>query len=132
MHSWDLLSPWFSTSDKSSPIAGGVPTPATIFPLLREDLVDNHASLGVTPKHGYVNPMSSQGHPSQIRRYRALHPGQLSTRSSRGLILAPNQHSIGSSQGHTLSFFLGSILHFTYCSTCISSPVIYICTCPNY
>src|SRR5882724_4974746 len=49
MHSWDPLSPWFSTLDKFSLIAGGVPTPATIFPLLREDLVNNHTSLGVPP-----------------------------------------------------------------------------------
>src|SRR5882724_1663941 len=49
MHSWDLLSPWFSTSDKFSLTAGGVPTPATIFPLLREDHVNNHLSLGVPP-----------------------------------------------------------------------------------
>src|SRR5882724_855270 len=49
MHSWDPLLPCFSMSDKFSPIAGGVPTPATIFPLLHEDLVNNHASLGVSP-----------------------------------------------------------------------------------
>src|SRR5882724_11149638 len=44
--------------------------------------------------------MSSRGHPLQIRRYIALHPGQLSTRSSRGLVLTPNQHSVGSCWGH--------------------------------
>ena len=49
MHLWDLLLPWFSASDKFSPIAGGVPTPATIFPLLQEDHVNNHISLGVPP-----------------------------------------------------------------------------------
>src|SRR5882724_11749106 len=49
MHSWDLLSPWFSTLEKFSPIVGGVPTPATIFPLLREGHVNNHLSLGVPP-----------------------------------------------------------------------------------
>src|SRR5882724_82632 len=49
MHSWDLLLPWFSMSDKFSPIVGGVPTPATIFPLLWEDHVNNHLSLGVPP-----------------------------------------------------------------------------------
>src|SRR5882724_11982638 len=49
MHSWDPLSPWFSASDKFSPTAGGVPTPATIFPLLQEDHVNNHLSLGVPP-----------------------------------------------------------------------------------
>src|SRR5882724_9487514 len=99
MHLWDPLSPWFSMSDKFSPTAGGVPTPATIFPLLQEDHVNNHVYLGVPPpKHGYMNPVSSRGHPSQIRRDRALHPGQLSARSSRGLILAPDQHSVGSSR----------------------------------
>src|SRR5882724_9932687 len=41
MHLWDPLSPWFSASDKFSPTAGGVPTPATIFPLLREDHINN-------------------------------------------------------------------------------------------
>src|SRR5882724_10216250 len=51
MHSWDPLSPWFSMSDKFSPIAGGVPTPATIFPSLQEDHVNNHISLGVTPQN---------------------------------------------------------------------------------
>src|SRR5882724_256157 len=49
MHSWDLLSPWFSVSDKFSPTMGGAPTPATIFPLLGEDHVNNHVSLGVPP-----------------------------------------------------------------------------------
>ena len=70
MHSWDPLLPWFSTSDKFSLIVGGVPTPAMIFPLLQEDHIDSHLSLGVSPpKHGYANPVSSQGHPLQIRRY---------------------------------------------------------------
>src|SRR5882724_9521817 len=49
MHSWDPLSPWFSVSDKFSPIAGGVPTPAMIFPSLWEDHVNNQVSLGVPP-----------------------------------------------------------------------------------
>src|SRR5882724_9995051 len=69
MHSWDPLSPWFSASDKFSPTAGGVPTPATIFPLLREDHVNNHVSLGVpplntdtrTPCHVEVTPRKSEG-----------------------------------------------------------------------
>src|SRR5882724_1000206 len=101
MHLWDLLSPWFSASDKFSPTAGGAPTPATIFPLLGEDHVNNHISLGVPPpEHGYANPVSSRGHPLQIRRYRALHPGKLSARSSRGLVLVPDQLSVRSSQGH--------------------------------
>src|SRR5882724_2487334 len=49
MHSWDPLLPWFSASDKFSPIAGGVPTPAMIFPSLQEDHVNNNLSLGVSP-----------------------------------------------------------------------------------
>src|SRR5882724_5659502 len=69
MHSWDLLSPWFSTSDKFSPTAGGAPTPATIFPLLGEDHVNNHISLGVpppntdtqTPCQVEVTPRESEG-----------------------------------------------------------------------
>src|SRR5882724_1553712 len=54
MHSWDPLSPWFSASDKFSPTAHGAPTPATIFPLLREDHVNNHLSLGVPPPNTYT------------------------------------------------------------------------------
>src|SRR5882724_7371779 len=53
-----------------------------------------------TLHHGQLSIVSSQGHPSQSRRYRALHPGQLSARSSRGLVLAPDQLSAVSSQGH--------------------------------
>src|SRR5882724_11752314 len=49
MHSWDPLLPWFSASDKFSPTTGGAPTPAMIFPLLGEDHVNNHISLGVPP-----------------------------------------------------------------------------------
>src|SRR5882724_5120280 len=86
--------------------------PATIFPLLREDHVNNHFSLGVPPpEHGYVDPVSSRGHPSQIRRYRALHPGQLSARSSRGLVLTPDQLSVGSSRGHPLKIRRYRALH---------------------
>ena len=51
MHSWDLLSPWFSASEKFSLIVGGVPSPATIFPLLWEDHVNNHIFLGVPPQN---------------------------------------------------------------------------------
>jgi len=100
MHLGDPLSPWFSMSDKFSPTAVGSP-PSYDLSLLQEDHVNNHVYLGVPPpKHGYMNPVSSRGHPSQIRRYRALHPGQLSARSSRGLVLAPDQLSIGSNWGH--------------------------------
>src|SRR5882724_7169837 len=49
MHLWDPLLPWFSTLDKFSPITGGDPTPAMMLPLLWEDHVNNHLSLGVSP-----------------------------------------------------------------------------------
>src|SRR5882724_4777185 len=62
--------------------------------------LDKCITRDILTEHGYANPVSSQGHPSQIRRYRALHPGQLSARSSRGLVLAPDQLSVGSSRGH--------------------------------
>src|SRR5882724_2356508 len=58
MHLWDPLSPWFSTLDKFSPTAGGVPTPAMIFPLLGEDLVNNHISLGVPPPNTDMQTLS--------------------------------------------------------------------------
>src|SRR5882724_8794516 len=69
MHSWDPLSPWFSASDKFSPTTGGAPTPAMIFPLLGEDHVNNHISLGVpppnmdmrTPCQVEVTPRTSEG-----------------------------------------------------------------------
>src|SRR5882724_5784437 len=69
MHSWDLLSPWFPTLDKFSLTTGGAPTPATIFPLLGEDHVNNHVSLGVpppntntrTPCQVEVTPRTSEG-----------------------------------------------------------------------
>src|SRR5882724_3239164 len=69
MHLWDPLSPWFSTLDKFSPTTGGAPTPATIVPLLGEDHVNNHASLGVpppntdmrTPCQVEVTPCTSEG-----------------------------------------------------------------------
>src|SRR5882724_11653561 len=76
----------------------GWATPATISPSLREDHVNNHISRGSPPEHGYANPMSSRGHSSQIRRYRALQPGQLSARSSRRCVFTPDQLSIGSSR----------------------------------
>src|SRR5882724_923553 len=49
--------------------------------------------------------MSSRSHSLQIRRYRALQPGQLSARSSRGCrcIFAHSQLSTMSSQGHALA-----------------------------
>src|SRR5882724_10096049 len=49
MHLWDPLLPWFSMSDIFILTAGGVPTPAMIFPLLQEDHVNNHLSLGFPP-----------------------------------------------------------------------------------
>src|SRR5882724_12556908 len=69
MHSWDLLSPWFSVLDKFSLTAGGVPTPATICPSLQEDHVNNHIFPGVpppnmdtlTPCQVEVTPRKSEG-----------------------------------------------------------------------
>src|SRR5882724_1696764 len=46
--------------------------------------------------------MSSRGPPLQIRRYRALQPGQLSTGSSRRCVFAYGQLSAMSSRGHVL------------------------------
>src|SRR5882724_8008035 len=102
MHLWDPLSPWFSTLDKFSPIAGGVPTPAMIFPLLQGDHVDNHLSLGVsplnmdmqTPCQVKVTPRKSEGI-EPFTLVKSL-PGQV------GAVASPNQHSVGSSQGHPL------------------------------
>src|SRR5882724_2816184 len=79
----------------------GWATPATISPSLREDHVNNHISRGSPPEHGYANPMSSRGPPSQIRRYRALQPGQLSTGSSRRCVFAHGQLSAVSSRGQS-------------------------------
>src|SRR5882724_5995139 len=95
MHSWDPLSPWFSASDKFSPTAGGAPTPATIFPLLGEDHVNNHVSLGVpppnmdtrTPCQVEVTPRKSEGiEPSTLVN---SPPGQVEVSSSR-LINSPS------------------------------------------
>src|SRR5882724_5749208 len=41
--------------------------------------------------------------PLQIRRYRALQPGQLSTGSSRGCVFTHGQLSAVSSRGHVLT-----------------------------
>src|SRR5882724_4812703 len=65
----DPLSLWFSASDTFMQTAGGVPTPATIFPLLQEDHVNNCLSLGVpppnmdtrTPCQVEVTPHKSEG-----------------------------------------------------------------------
>src|SRR5882724_4467183 len=46
--------------------------------------------------------MSSRGLSLQIRRYQALHPGQLSARSSRRCVFAHGQLSAMSSWGHVL------------------------------
>jgi len=62
--------------DKFSPTAGGVPTPATIFPLLWEDHVNNHLSLGVPPRTRIATPVRSRSLLAN-QKYRALHPGQL-------------------------------------------------------
>src|SRR5882724_10275440 len=97
MHLWDPLSPWFSMSDKFSPIAGGVPTPATIFPSLQEDHVNNHISLGVplqnmdmrTLCQVEVTPRKSEG----IEPFTLVNspPGQVEVSSS---------HPINTPSGH--------------------------------
>src|SRR5882724_10657630 len=108
MHSWDPLSPWFSTSDKLSPTAGGDPTPATIFPLLGEDLVNNHISLGVpplntdmqTPCQVEVIPRKSEG----IEPFTLVNslPGQVEVLSSHlintpsGQVEDPSLHMVNS------------------------------------
>src|SRR5882724_13139154 len=68
MHSWDPLLPWFSASDKFSPIMGGVPTPATIFPLLWEDHINNHLSLGVSPRTQIHEPHVKLRSPLAIQK----------------------------------------------------------------
>src|SRR5882724_6785338 len=88
MHSWDPLLPWFSVLDKFSPNMGGVPTPAMIFPLLREDHVNNHISLGdphpntdtQTPCQVEVTPRKSEG----IEPFTLVNspPGQVEVSSS--------------------------------------------------
>src|SRR5882724_10150934 len=97
MHSWDPLLPCFSMSDKFSPIAGGVPTSATIFPLLHEDLVNNHASLGVSPPNTdtrtlcqvEVTPHKSEG----IEPFTLVNslPGQVKVSSSHLINLLSGQ-----------------------------------------
>src|SRR5467141_2269340 len=49
LHAWDLSSSWFSASDMFEPMAGGVISPATVLPLLREDHVNNHLFVGDQP-----------------------------------------------------------------------------------
>src|SRR5882724_6311239 len=49
MHLWDPLSPWFSALDTFVLTVGGVPTPATVFPLLWEYHANNHLSLWIHP-----------------------------------------------------------------------------------
>src|SRR5882724_3310633 len=97
MHSWDPLSPWFSVSDKFSLTVGGVPTPGTIFPSLREDHVNNHVSLGVpppntdtrTPCHVEVTPRKSEG----IEPFTLVNspPGQVEDASSHMVNSPPCQ-----------------------------------------
>ena len=85
--------------------------------------------------------MSSRGHPSQIRRYRALQPGQLSARSSRrcvfahgqlsavssrGLALAPDQLSVGTSWGLVPSVLYSPSLCIRSCNSC----TVTLTTCP--
>src|SRR5882724_6169078 len=97
MHSWDPLSPWFSVLDKFSLNAGGVPTPAMIFPLLGEGHVNNHISLGVpppntdtqTPCQIEVTPPKSEG----IEPFTLVNspPGQVEVSSSHPINLLSGQ-----------------------------------------
>src|SRR5882724_2497640 len=97
MHSWDPLPPWFFTLDKFSLIMGGVPTPAMILPLLREDHVNNHLSLGVpptntdmrTPCQVEVTPCKSEG----IEPFTLVNspPGQVKVSSSHMINLPSGQ-----------------------------------------
>src|SRR5882724_5922490 len=108
MHSWDPLSPWFSMSDKFSPTVGGVPTPATIFPLLREDHVNNHLSLGVPP------PNMDTRTPCQVEviphKSEGIEPFNL-VNSPPGQVKDASSHPINSPSGpvedassHTVNF----------------------------
>src|SRR5882724_3161259 len=93
MHSWDLLSPWFSALEKFSPITGGVPTPATIFPSLQEDHVNNHLSLGVPP------PNMDTRTPCQVkvipRKSEGIEPFTL-VNSPPGQVEASSSHTVNS------------------------------------
>src|SRR5882724_13332228 len=97
MHSWDPLSPWFSVLDKFSPTTGGAPTPATIFPLLGEDHVNNHISLGApppntdtrTPCQVKVTPRKSEGIEPFTLANSPL--GQVEVSSSRPIISPSGQ-----------------------------------------
>jgi len=66
-----------------------------------------------------INSLSGQVRvtPLKIRRYRALHPGQLSARSSWGCSLTPNQLSIRSSWGHPSQSRRYQVLHHGQLST---------------
>src|SRR5882724_3031050 len=71
--------------------------------------------------------MSSQGLSSQITRYRALHPGQLSAMSSRGHVLAPDQFSIGSSQGLVPNALYHPSLCIRSCNSCTITLTACLC-----
>src|SRR5882724_9195240 len=96
MHLWDPLSPWFSVSDKFSPIAGGVPTPATISLSLWEDHVNNHLSLVVSP------PNTDMRTPCQVevtpRKSEGIEPFTL-VNSPPGQVEDASLHPINSPSG---------------------------------
>src|SRR5882724_11315080 len=108
MHLWDPLLPWFSTSDNFSLTMGGVPTPATILPLLREDHVNNHLSLGVPP------PNMDTRTPCQVEviphKSEGIEPFNL-VNSPPGQVKDASSHPINSPSGpvedassHTVNF----------------------------
>src|SRR5882724_8238118 len=125
---------------------GGVPTPAMIFPLLQEDLVNNHASLGVpppntdmrTPCQVKVTPCKSEG----IEPFTLVNslPGQVEVSSSHliNTLLGQVRVTLHKSGGIEPSALVNSLpgqvwtMCFTLCSTCIASHIVYVCTCSDY
>src|SRR5467141_4828116 len=57
LHAWDPSSSWFSASDTFEPMAGGVISPATVFPLSRDDHVNNHLFIGDHPPTTVNTPL---------------------------------------------------------------------------
>src|SRR5882724_4139601 len=117
MHSWDPLSPWFPALDKFSLTMGGAPTPATIFPLLGEDHVNNHISLGVLPPNMdtrtlcqvEVTPCKSEG----IEPFTLVNslPGQVEVSSSRPINSLLGQVGVTPHKSEGIEPFTLSTLH---------------------
>src|SRR5882672_7295502 len=57
LHAWDPSSSWFSALDTFEPLAGGVISPATVFPLSRGDHVNNHLFIGDHPPTTVNTPL---------------------------------------------------------------------------